>query len=116
MSIENHLERFRYALFIGEAPPESYQPLTQEEYIEHYEQKLERNPAQERKLMSELSAPLLPLFQKQLEDIARMEKLVSGDESHVSFEEEEVLEELYDEVSNLETEEEWKEFTKRFTS
>lgn len=116
MSIENQLERFRYALFIGEAPPENYQPLSQEEYIEQYEKKVERNPAQERKLMAELSAPLLPIFQKQLEDLARMEKLISEDETPVSFEEEEILEELYDEVSNLETEEEWREFKKRFIS
>lgn len=112
MSIDRDLERFRFGIFMGYIS-ENITPLTQEEYIDHYEQLLERNPAQERKLMKELSAPLLPLYRSQMEQVAKMEQMISGTEEEVSFTDQEVLDELYDEISNLETEEEWKEFKKR---
>ncbi|RXT05835.1 hypothetical protein [Ammoniphilus sp. CFH 90114] len=116
MSIEQALERFRYALFLGVEPPEEYTAKTQEEYIEHYEQQIERDPAKERKLITRLSAPLLQVYRKQVEQLARMEQLISGDQSPLIFSDEDILEELYDELSNIETEEEWVVFKSRVVS
>lgn len=113
MSLDHALDQFRYALFVGELPKEEFTPLSQEEYIEQYEQQVARNPAMERKLMSVLSVPLLSPYRKQMEQLARMENMIAGEERTLSFTDDEVLDELYDEVSNLETEEEWVQFKAR---
>ncbi len=112
MNMDRELERFRFGIFMGNSP-ENFTPLTQEEYVDHYEQLVERNPAQERKLMKELSASLLPLYRNQMEQAVKIEQMISGEQEEVSFSNEEVFDELYDEISNLETEEEWQEFKKR---
>lgn len=115
MNVEKDLERFRYAVFIGNMPDDNFTPLSQEEYVDQYEQQLERDPARERKLLEDLSASLLPLYRSKLEQIAKIEQTISGIEEPISFSDAFVLEELYDEISNLETEEEWIEFKKRLT-
>lgn len=112
MNMEKDLERFRFGIYMGYIS-ENITPLTQEEYVDHYEQLVERNPAQERRLMKELSEPLLPLYRTQMEQVAKMEQMISGTEEEVFFTDDEVLHELYDEISNLETEQEWQEFKKR---
>ncbi|WP_134704088.1 hypothetical protein [Ammoniphilus sp. YIM 78166] len=116
MSLDHALEQFRYALFIGELPKDDFSPLTQEQYIELYEQQIERDPAMERKLMVTLSAPILSPYRKQMEQLARMENMIAGEERIIACSDDEVLEELYDEVSNMETDEEWQQFKSRLLS
>ncbi|RKD21686.1 hypothetical protein BEP19_13705 [Ammoniphilus oxalaticus] len=112
-SIHEALEQFRFAVFMGRRPGEVEALLTQEQYVLAYEQQLERDPAKERTLMETYSAPLLPVYKKIMEQTAKMEQLLSGDTTPISFTDEDVLDELYDEVSNLETEAEWEDFKKR---
>lgn len=117
MDIKHALEQFRYALFIG-TPPNHLDPLTQEEYIEKYEQQVSRNPIEERQLIKSYSVPLLPTYKKHLEKVKKMEQILMGNEDaeevELVFSDEEALDELYDEVSNLETEEEWTHFKNIF--
>jgi hypothetical protein len=117
MDIQQALEQFRYALFIG-TPPIHFVPLTQEEYIDQYEQQLSRNPIEEKQLIKSYSIPLLPAYKKHLEKVKKMEFILMGNEEaekmELFFTDEEALEELYDEVSNLETEEEWAHFKNIF--
>ncbi|HJV44911.1 MAG TPA: hypothetical protein VJ824_04205 [Bacillota bacterium] len=113
MNIADHLEKFRYILFMGRYPDQDI-PMSQEEYVEAYEEQLERDPALERKLILEFSSPLLPIYRKHIEQLAKMEQTISGNDEPISFTDEEVLDELYDEISNIETEEEWQNFKKIF--
>ena len=115
VNISDALEKFRYVLFTGECP-EEFTPRTQEEYIEIYEHQMERDPAMEAKLIVEFGEPLLPTFRKQLEQLARMEQLISGTDEKTSFSDEEILNEIYDDVANIETEEEWQDFKKNVLS
>ncbi|MBP1933932.1 hypothetical protein [Ammoniphilus resinae] len=114
MDLNQQLEQLRYAIFIGQDPSQLDNMLTQEEYTEHYESQLERDPAAERRLLVEYSKPLLAVYRKEMEQIAKIEQSLSGDDQPISFSDEEVMEELYDEMMNLETEEEWNSFKRRF--
>jgi hypothetical protein len=115
VNISDALEKFRYVLFTGEYP-EELTSRTQEEYIEIYEQQMERDPATEAKLIAEFGEPLLPTFRKQMEQLARMEQLISGTDAKTSFSDEEILNEIYDDVANIETEEEWQNYKKTVLS
>jgi len=114
MDLNRQLEQLRYAIFIGQDPSQLENILTQEEYTDHYESQLERDPATEHRLLVEYSKPILPIYRKEMEQIAKIEQSLSGDEQPISFTDEEVMEELYDEMMNLETEDEWNSFKRRF--
>jgi len=109
------LEQLRFVIFKGTRPNDKeYLPVqTQEQYVFEYEQQIERVPGRERKLIETYSLPILPLYRKQMEQLAKMEQLISERTGPVSFSDEEVLDELYDDISNLETEAEWQDFKKR---
>ena len=109
------LEQLRFIIFKGTSPTEKENlPLhSQEEYVFEYEQQLERDPGKERKLIEKYSVPILPLYRQQMEQVAKMDQLISGNTDPISFSNEDVLDELYDDIANLETEAEWQDFKKR---
>lgn len=134
------LEQLRAIIFTGKRLHESESPLTQEEYVERYENQWERDPLLEWQLVSEAAKSLIPLYQKEQQHIERMERMLSGqtagdtrgadktakefarneaddaeDEAADSHQDEAYwVERLYDEIVDLETEEEWQKFKKRF--
>lgn len=111
-SLNRALEQLRYVIFVGEEPEADIPLRTHEQYVQAYEQQLERDPAKERRLIEKYSEPLLPIYKKQREQEAKLERLFSGNDPHAALTDEETLEELYDEIANLETESEWIEFKK----
>lgn len=114
MKLELALEQLRFVIFKGILPDESRtHDYTQEQYVLEYEQQIERDPAKERRLFETYSLPILPIYRKQMEQLSKMEQLISESSVPISFSDEEVLDELYDELSNLETEIEWQDFKKR---
>jgi hypothetical protein len=113
-TIKYDLERFRHALYTGEALA-GLAPWRHEDYIDYYENQIERNPSSStaEKLQTE-AVPLLAIYRKKLEDIARMEQLICGTSKSIVVTDEEVFEELYDEIVNIDTEEEWQQFLESF--
>jgi hypothetical protein len=113
LNVRQELDRFRHVLFTGKSPVD-FTPKTQEEYITYYESRVERDPASERKLLIQASIQLLPLYKKRLTGIASMEQLLTGESHNITYTDEEVLEELYDEVVNIESEDEWQDYLQQF--
>jgi hypothetical protein len=126
MALTDVWEQLRSIVFTGRRLKADEHPQKQEEYILAYEDQLERNPLEEWKLLSEAALPVLGAFRKEQNAIERMEKMISGglDESDRDLKETEEddedteywIERLYDEIANLETEEEWQAFKGRFIS
>lgn len=111
------LEQLRAMLFLGRTLSDREQPWQQEAYIDYYEGRIERNPSTEWKAFTEIAGPLLSIFRKKREEIARMERLIQGVPEPTAIsatEEEKVIEELYDGIVNLDTEEEWQAFKRNF--
>jgi len=113
--LDQALEQLRFVIFKGVRPNEEENlPIqSQEEYVFEYEQQVERDPGRERRLIETYSLPILPLYKQQMEQLAKMEQFISGNTDPISFSDEEVLDELYDDISNLETEDEWQDFKNR---
>lgn len=111
-------EDLRSIVFTGQRRPQDTPPVSQEELVRIYESQLERNPLTEWKLFREASRPVLSQYIKEQEAIRRMERLMSeGDDPlhHQDLEEEDWMEQLHDEISNLETEQEWQDWKKKYT-
>ena len=113
--IRRLLDKARHAIFLGEELSNDVPSYTQEEYLELYEKRLTRDPLQEKEFFGQSIAPLLAAYK----DAWRMDNaaaaLMTGDSLPEPEDEEEWLLEIYDEMMNTDTEEEWEQMITRFT-
>ncbi|WP_027415165.1 hypothetical protein [Aneurinibacillus terranovensis] len=112
--IRHLLNKARHAIFTGEPLPHAWAPSTQEEYIAIYEERTERNPLVEKKLFSEAMVDILPLYQKNWREMNQAAAIMTGESAAEPKDTDEWLIEIYDEMINTETEDEWNAFVKRF--
>jgi hypothetical protein len=108
------LNRARHAIFSGESLACGTPPFTQEEYIDLYEQRIERNPLTEKKLFSEAISPILPLYQNQWKHANQAAAMMGGETEEEPADFEDWLMEIYDEIMSTDTELEWNSFVQRF--
>lgn len=107
MHLKDQLEELRAILFTGK-PRHSFPQLTQPEYVEWFEGRVERDPETEWQAMYQYLQPIISLYRKQLEEMDRMEAYIHGkSHSPPAFDDETVLQKVYEEIMELETEEEW---------
>ncbi|AMA73898.1 hypothetical protein P4S93_03985 [Aneurinibacillus thermoaerophilus] len=114
--IRGFLDKARHAIFLGEELKEGTKPKTQEEYLELYETRVERDPLRETALLKEAITPLLSLYKEKWRYDNRAAELMTGNSLPEPEDEEGWLLEVYDEIMNTDTEEEWEYFVARFTS
>jgi hypothetical protein len=114
--IQHLLNRARHAIFLGEPLKEGEAPKTQEEYLELYEARVERNPLRETELLRQAIEPLLPIYQKKWLNDNRAAEMMTGNSLPEPEDEEEWLMEVYDEIMNTDSEDEWELFVTRFTN
>lgn len=118
-------EQLRSIIFTGHRLGPDDEPQSQEAYIEHFESQIERNPLEEWKLIKQAAQPVIDSYRQEQEAIERMEKMIRGDSEDVPTHnsngvEEETLtlddwiERLYEDIANLETEEEWHDFKGKY--
>lgn len=114
MQLADQLEELRAILFTGQSRS-SLPTLTQPEYVEWFEQRLERDPETEWRAMRRYAQPIIPLYRKQLAEMHRMEAYIHGKTSPApDYDEEIVLKKLYEEMMELETEEEWQKWVQHW--
>jgi hypothetical protein len=111
-------EQLRSVIFTGRRLGPDEEPQSQEDYIEHFESQIERNPLEEWKLIKQAAQPILQTYRQEQEAIERMERMIRGesiDESEPDVaEEDNWIERLYEDIANLETEDEWLAFKGRY--
>jgi hypothetical protein len=108
------LDKARHVVFLGEELKEGVQAKTQEEYLEIYETRVERDPLLETSLLRDAITPLLPIYQEKWRNDNQAAKMMTGNSLAEPEEEEDWLMEVYDEIVNTDTEEEWERFVARF--
>lgn len=113
--IRHLLDKARHAIFLGIPMSEEEAPKTQEEYLEAYEARLERNPLQETALLREAIMPLLSTYQEKWRNDNRAAEMMTGTSLPEPCDADDWLQEVYDEIVNTDTEEEWRQFVTRFT-
>ncbi|CEH31788.1 hypothetical protein AM501_17680 [Aneurinibacillus migulanus] len=113
--IRHLLNKARHAVFLGIPMPEGETPRTQEEYLEAYEARVERNPLRETALLREAIMPLLSIYQEKWRNDNRAAEMMTGTSLPEPHDEDDWLQEVYDEMMNTDTEEEWRQFVTRFT-
>jgi hypothetical protein len=117
-------EQLRSIVFTGRRLDENESPWNQEEYISAYEDRIERDPLEEWKLLNEAVLPVMSAYRIEQKAIERMEKIISGqldENDKVSAKtedgdenQEEWIERLYEDIANIESEEEWQAFKGRY--
>ncbi|MBN6188139.1 hypothetical protein JQN58_14790 [Aneurinibacillus sp. BA2021] len=112
--IKHLLNRARHAVFLGEPLHIESKPLTQEEYFEAYEARTARDPLTEIALLREAILPLLPVYQEKWRNDNRAAQMMTGTSLAEPRDEDGWLMEVYDEIMNTDTEEEWEQFVTRF--
>jgi hypothetical protein len=113
--IRHLLNKARHAIFLGESLQEGETPKTQEEYLELYEARVERDPLHEVSLLREAIGPLLPIYQKKWRTDNRAAEMMTGNSLPEPKDDEGWIMEVYDEIMNTDTETEWDQFVTRFT-
>ncbi|WP_047154385.1 hypothetical protein [Aneurinibacillus tyrosinisolvens] len=114
--VRRTMDKVRHAIYLGERLPEGIAPNTQEEYLQFYEERTERNPLEEKALFSDAVAPLLSNYQKKWREENAAAAIMTGETIEEPADEEQWLFELYDEIMSIDTEEEWGQFVTRFFS
>lgn len=125
------LEQIRSIIFTGKPLKQGQPILAQEEYVDIFQARSERDPLAEWRGLVEWSTDIWPKLKNEQEAIEHMERLISGEkgadgrvqnvrlsENDALSEEDERdywLERLYEEIADLETEAEWQAFKARFS-
>lgn len=113
--IRRLLDKARQAIFLGEELPDNAPARTQEDYLELYDTRVERNPLREKELLRQAIASLLPAYKETWRMDNAAAALMTGDSLPEPEDEEEWLMEIYDEMMNTDTEGEWEQMITRFT-
>lgn len=114
MQLTTQLEELRAILFTGK-PRRSLPPLAQPEYVSYFEQRVERDPQVEWKALHDFARPLIPLFRKKLIDQFRMESYIHGVTlTPPTYDDETILTKMYEEIMELETEDEWQAWVRQW--
>ncbi len=120
MLYRDSLENLRAVIFTGKERALNTPFMTQEQYIEQYEWREDRDPIADFKAIEKAATPLLTHYKEKLEQIARMEALINPpikdeDNGHEDeFGKNPVLESLYEEIATIDTEEQWLKFVEQF--
>ncbi|WP_054948897.1 hypothetical protein [Numidum massiliense] len=115
MQLRKQLEQLRAILYTGK-PQEAAPTLTQEEYIERFEARIARDPAVEWQALVTYGRPLVPQYRARLADIHRMARLLQGDDAPAPpTDDEALLKQLYEEMMELETEQEWQTWANQWS-
>ncbi|BAU29415.1 hypothetical protein DFP93_11519 [Aneurinibacillus soli] len=112
--IRRLLDQARHAIFLGEELLAETPALTQEDYLDQYEARTERNPLREKELLRQAITPLLATYQHTWKMDNAAAALMTGDSLPEPEDETEWLMEIYDEMMNTDTEEEWEQLIGRF--
>lgn len=114
MQLSARLEELRAILFTGK-PRRSLPSLTQPEYVSLFEQRIERDPQAEWKALHNYAKPLIPLYRQKLANIYKMESYILGKKAAPpAYDEETILTKIYEEIMELETEEEWQAWVRQW--
>lgn len=114
--IRHQLNKARHAVFLGEPLQTDSQPMTQEEYFEAYEARVERDPLAETALLREAILPILTIYQEKWRNDNQAAQMMTGNSLAEPRDEDGWLMEVYDEIMNTDTDEEWEQFVTRFTN
>ncbi|MFS8579328.1 MAG: hypothetical protein LOD88_04805 [Novibacillus thermophilus] len=114
LRLADALEELRAILFTGKSR-RSLPPLTQPEYVKRFEGRIERNPKAEWHALHQYAQPIIPLYRKQLEEKRRVESYFHGKPADTLDDDDQtVLEKLYEEIMEMETEEEWQAWVRHW--
>lgn len=116
MKLKDQLEELRAILFTGK-PLSALPVLTHPEYVARFEARTERDPEAEWQALFRYTKAIVPLYRKQLIDNYRMESYMRGETGVTppEYDDKTILQRLYEDIMELETEEEWQAWVQHWT-